>query len=214
MNKIKSLFAWLWQKFRAFWPWYKGLYQGRAWYTKTLVALASCIVAFILYLGAVDINFLWLFGKSPGYFSGILDPQTSEASEIYSADGKLIGKYFNENRTPVEYDEVTPDFFKALVDTEDERFYKHIGIDPIGVFAAAKDALLHHNGRGASTITQQLAKNMFRVRSQYSTGLLGKIPVLRLLIIKSKEWIIAVKLETVFSKKEIITMYEIGRAHV
>lgn len=207
MNKIKSLFAWLWQKFRAFCTWYKGLYQGRAWYTKTLVALASCIVAFILYLGAVDINFLWLFGKSPGYFSGILDPQTSEASEIYSADGKLIGKYFNENRTPVEYDEVTPDFFKALVDTEDERFYKHIGIDPIGVFAAAKDALLHHNGRGASTITQQLAKNMFRVRSQYSTGLLGKIPVLRLLIIKSKEWIIAVKLETVFSKKEIITMY-------
>lgn len=207
MNKIKALFAWLWQKFRAFWPWYKGLYQGKAWYTKTLVALASCIVAFILYLGAVDINFLWLFGKSPGYFSGILDPQTSEASEIYSADGKLIGKYFNENRTPVEYGEVTPDFFKALVDTEDERFYKHIGIDPIGVFAAAKDALLHHNGRGASTITQQLAKNMFRVRSQYSTGLLGKIPVLRLLIIKSKEWIIAVKLETVFSKKEIITMY-------
>ena len=207
MNKIKSLFAWLWQKFRAFCTWYKGLYQGRAWYTKTLVALASCIVAFILYLGAVDINFLWLFGKSPGYFSGILAPQTSEASEIYSADGKLIGKYFNENRTPVEYDEVTPDFFKALVDTEDERFYKHIGIDPIGVFAAAKDALLHHNGRGASTITQQLAKNMFRVRSQYSTGLLGKIPVLRLLIIKSKEWIIAVKLETVFSKKEIITMY-------
>ncbi len=54
--------------------------RARAWYTKTVVALASCIVAFILYLGAVDINFLWLFGKSPGYFSGILDPQTSEAS--------------------------------------------------------------------------------------------------------------------------------------
>jgi hypothetical protein len=207
MNKVKTIFAWIWQKLCAFWPWYKTLYQGRAWYTKTVVALASCIVAFILYLGAVDINFLWLFGKSPGYFSGILNPQTSEASLIYSADGKLIGKYFNENRTPVEYDEVNPAFFKALVDTEDERFYKHIGIDPIGVFAAAKDALLHHNGRGASTITQQLAKNMFRVRSQYSTGLLGKVPVLRLLIIKSKEWIIAVKLETVFSKKEIITMY-------
>ena len=113
MNKIKTLFAWLWQKFRAFWPWYKGLYQGRAWYTKTLVALASCIVAFILYLGAVDINFLWLFGKSPGYFSGIMDPQTSEASEIYSADGKLIGKYFNENRTPVEYCERTRNMFLA-----------------------------------------------------------------------------------------------------
>ena len=167
MNKVKTIFAWIWHKFRASWTWYKSLYQGRAWYTKTVVALASCIVAFILYLGAVDINFLWLFGKSPGYFSGILNPQTSEASLIYSADGKLIGKYFNENRTPVEYEDVNPAFFKALVDTEDERFYKHIGIDPIGVFAAAKDALLHHSGRGASTITQQLAKNMFRVRSQY-----------------------------------------------
>ena len=207
MNKIKTFFAWLWHKLRNFWPWYKSLYRGRAWYTKTLVAIASCIVAFILYLGAVDINFLWLFGKSPGYFSGILNPQTSEASMIYSSDGKLIGKYFNENRTPVKYEEVNPDFFKALIDTEDERFYKHIGIDPIGVFGAAKDAFLHHDARGASTITQQLAKNMFRVRSQYSTGLLGKIPLLRILIVKSKEWIIAVKLETVYSKKEIITMY-------
>ena len=207
MKKLKTLFAWLRHKFCAFWPWYRNLYRGRAWYTKTLIGIASCIVAFILYLGAVDINFLWLFGKSPGYFSGILNPQTSEASEIYSADGKLIGKYFNENRTPVKYDEVNPDFFKALVDTEDERFYKHFGIDPIGLFGAAKDALLHHDARGASTITQQLAKNMFRVRSQYSTGLLGKIPGLRILIVKSKEWIIAVKLETVFSKKEIITMY-------
>lgn len=135
-------------------------------------------------------------------FSGIMNPQTSEASEIYSADGKLIGKYFNENRTPVTYEEVNPDFFKALVDTEDERFYKHLGIDPIGLFGAAKDALLHHDARGASTITQQLAKNMFRVRSQYSTGLLGKIPVLRILIIKSKEWIIAAKLETVYSKRK------------
>ena len=207
MKKIKKLFAWIWRKVKGFWPWYKNLYRGKAWYTKALIGLASCIVAFILYLGAVDINFLWLFGRSPGYFSGILNPQTSEASEIYSADGKLIGKYFNENRTPVKYEEVNPDFFRALVDTEDERFYKHIGIDPIGVFGAAKDAILHHDARGASTITQQLAKNMFRVRSQYSTGLLGKVPLLRLLIIKSKEWIIAVKLETVYSKKEIITMY-------
>ena len=207
MKKIKTLFASLWHKLCGFWSWYKNLYRGRAWYTKTLVVLASCIVAFILYLGAVDVNFLWLFGKSPGYFSGILNPQTNEASEIYSADGKLIGKYFNENRTPVKYEEVNPDFFKALVDTEDERFYKHLGIDPIGLFGAVKDAVLHHDARGASTITQQLAKNMFRVRSQYSTGLLGKIPVLRILIVKSKEWIIAVKLETVYSKKEIITMY-------
>ena len=207
MKKIIRFLKWSWKKIKGFWPWYKNLYLGKAWYTKTLIGFVSFIVAFFLYLGAVDINFLWLFGKSPGYFSGILDPQTSQASEIYSADGVLIGKYSNENRTPVKYDEVNPDFFKALIDTEDERFYKHFGIDPIGLFAAAKDALLRHDGRGASTITQQLAKNMFRVRSQYSTGLLGHIPGVRILIIKSKEWIIATKLETVYSKKEILTMY-------
>ena len=195
------------RKLRGFWPWYKGLYVGKPWWKKTIIGFVSCIVALFIYLGMVDMNFLWLFGKSPGYFSGIMDPQTSQASEIYSADGKLIGKYFNENRTPIKYEEVNPAFFKALIDTEDERFYKHFGIDPIGIFGAAKDAMVHHDGRGASTITQQLAKNMFRVRSRYSTGLLGKIPGLRILVMKSKEWIIATKLETVYSKKEILTMY-------
>ena len=207
MNKIKNFFSRCSGITHNAWLWYKGLYHGRAWYVKTGVACLSLFIAFFLYLGAVDINFLWLFGKSPGYFSGIMHPQTSEASEIYSDDGKLIGKYFNENRTPVKYEDVNPAFFHALVDTEDERFYKHFGIDPIGIFGAMKDAVLHHDGRGASTITQQLAKNMFRVRSQYSTGLLGKIPGLKILIIKSKEWIIATKLETVYSKKDIITMY-------
>lgn len=206
-NKVRSFLNWCGRKLKAFWAWYKHLYKGSPWWKKTIVVIVSLIVLFFLYLGAVDINFLWLFGKSPGYFSGIRDPQTSEASVIYSSDGKQIGKYFNENRTPVKYEEVNPAFFKALVDTEDERFYSHWGIDPIGLFAAAKDAVLRHDGRGASTITQQLAKNMFRMRTQYSTGLLGKIPVLRILIIKSKEWIVATKLETVFSKKEIITMY-------
>ena len=201
---------WAWRKMKAFWPWYRSLYVGKAWYTKTLVAFVSFIVFFFLYLGAVDINFLWLFGKSPGYFSGILDPPSNQASEIYSADGKLIGKFFNENRTPVKYSEINPSFFKALIDTEDERFYQRprgMAVDVLGLFAAGKDALLRHDGRGASTITQQLAKNMFRVRSQYSTGLLGKIPGLKILIVKSKEWIIATKLETVFNKRDIITMY-------
>ena len=82
-----------------------------------------------------------------------------------------------------------------------------MAVDVVGLFAAAKDALLRHDGRGASTISQQLAKNMFRVRSQYSTGLLGKIPGLKILIVKSKEWIIATKLETVYNKRDIITMY-------
>ena len=206
MNKIKECLATLWQKIRALWPWYKNLYKGRAWYTKSLIGFVSCIAAFFIYLGMVDTNFLWLFGKSPG-FSRIMNPETHQASEIYSADGKLIGKFFNENRTPVKFEDVNPTFWKVLVDTEDERFYKHHGIDFTGMLAAAKDMIVHHDARGASTITQQLAKNMFRVRTQYSTGLLGYIPGIKMLVMKSKEWIIATKLELVYDKKDILTMY-------
>lgn len=206
MNKIKQCLATLWQKIRAFWPWYKNLYKGRAWYTKSLIGFVSCIAAFFIYLGMVDTNFLWLFGKSPG-FSRIMNPETHQASEIYSADGKLIGKFFNENRTPVKFEDVNPTFWKVLVDTEDERFYIHHGIDFTGMLAAAKDMIVHHDARGASTITQQLAKNMFRVRTQYSTGLLGYIPGIKMLVMKSKEWIIATKLELVYDKKDILTMY-------
>lgn len=194
------------RKMKSFWQWYKGLYIGSKWYKKTIVVIASLIVAFIVYLGMVDINFLWLFGKSPG-FSQIKKPTTSEASEIYSADGVLIGKYFSENRTPVKYEDVNPVFWKALIDTEDERFYKHRGVDPIGLFAVLKEVAVSHEARGASTITQQLAKNMFRVRTQYSTGLLGYIPGVRMLIMKSKEWIIATKLEMLYDKQDILTMY-------
>ncbi len=206
MKKVKPILIWCQKKVRAFFTWYRNLYRGRKWYIKTLIGIASCIVAFFLYLGAVDINFLWLFGMSPG-FSAIKEAVTSEASEIYSDDGVLIGKYFNENRTPVEYEDVNPAFWKALIDTEDERFYKHHGIDYTGLVGAVKDAVLHHDARGASTITQQLAKNMFRMRTNYSTGLLGKLPGVRMLIVKSKEWIIATKLEMTHSKKEILTMY-------
>ncbi len=186
--------------------WYKGLYQGRRWYVKVGIAIASLIVAFMLYLIMVDINFLWLFGKSPS-MSDVKNTHPAEASQIYSADGKVIGKFFSENRMPVTYDEVSPKFWEALIDTEDERFYRHHGIDYQAFAAALKDYLLHRDARGASTITQQLAKNLFRVRTQYSTGLLGTIPGLKMLIMKSKEWITAYKLEWYFSKEEILTMY-------
>ena len=206
MKKVKLILTWCLQKTRTFCHWYRNLYRGSKWYAKTLIGIASCIVAFFLYLGAVDINLLWLFGKSPGLIA-IEDAVTSEASEIYSDDGVLIGKYFNENRTPVKFEDVNPVFWKALIATEDERFYSHHGIDYKGLASAVKDAVVHHDARGASTITQQLAKNMFRMRTNYSTGLLGMIPGVRMLIVKSKEWIIATKLEMTHNKNEILTMY-------
>ena len=188
------------------WNWYKQLYQGKKWYTKGAIGIASLIVLFLLYLVMVDINFLWLFGKSPS-MSNIMNPKTIQASELYSADGVQIGKYFSENRTPVKYEDVNPVFWRALIDTEDERFFQHFGIDFQGVLAAFKDYVVHHDARGASTITQQLVKNMFRVRTEYSTGLLGNIPGIKMLIMKSKEWITAVKIEMFFDKKQILTMY-------
>ena len=195
-----------WKVIKGFWPWYKSLYAGHKWYNKAGIAFLTFIFAFLLYLFMVDINFLWLFGRSPG-MSSIMHPKTVQASELYSADGVLIGKYFSENRTPVTYEDINPVFWEALIDTEDERFYHHFGIDFQGVFAAFKDYVVHHDARGASTITQQLVKNMFRVRTEYSTGLLGEIPGLKMLIMKSKEWITAVKIELFFDKKEILTMY-------
>ena len=194
------------KKIKGIWPWYKSLYKGRPWYIKTLVAIASMIVAFFIYLGAVDINFLWLFGKSPS-MSTIKNKRPAAASMIYSADGKLIGKFFSENRTPVTYEEVNPVFWEALIDTEDEHFYHHHGIDYTAFAAVAKEYILHRDARGASTITQQLAKNLFRTRSEYSTGLLGNIPGLKMLIMKSKERITAYKLEFFFTKNEILTQY-------
>jgi penicillin-binding protein 1A len=203
-SKGKSILNEVLQRIKRGWHGYVRLYRG-PWYKKAGVGLASFIVLIILFFGAVDMNFLWLFGRSPG-FSDIKHPVSSEASEIYSDDGVMIGKYFNENRTPVKYDEISPKIIHTLIDTEDERFYHHFGIDFEGLFSAVND-MAHGNARGASTITQQLAKNLFRVRTQYSTGLIGKIPGLKILIMKSKEWIVALKLEYCFSKKEILTMY-------
>ena len=196
----------IWNWIKGLWPWYKSLYKGRPWYIKVVSAVITVIAAFFIYLGAVDMNFLWLFGKSPS-MATIKNKRPAQASEIYSADNVMIGKFFSENRTPVKYEEVNPVFWCALIDTEDERFYSHHGIDYTAFFAVAKEYILHHDARGASTITQQLAKNLFRTRSEYSTGLLGNIPGLKMLIMKSKEWITAYKLEWFFSKEEILTQY-------
>jgi len=180
-------------------------YRQLPWYRKLANSVVTFIVLFLLYLFIVDINFLWLFGKSPG-LSSISNPNQSSASIIYTADGKVLGKYFRENRTPVTYDEISPKLIKTLISTEDVRFYQHFGIDFEGVFAAIKD-MTKGRSRGASTITQQLVKNMYKTRNQYSTGVFGYIPGVKLIISKTKEWTTAVKIEMFYSKKDILTMY-------
>ena len=207
-NLLSSILPFIksgWQKFISWRKYRYERFKHLPWYRKIgNIALTFCWM-FLLFLFLVDINFLWLFGKSPTLHS-ISHPDQSLATEIISADGKVIGKYFTENRMSVEYDEISPIIIQTLITTEDERFYDHFGIDFQGVFAAIKD-MTQGNARGASTITQQLVKNMYKTRNQYSKGLFGHIPGIKLLIMKTKEWVTAVKIEIFYTKKEILTMY-------
>ncbi len=125
-------------------------------------------------------------------------------SELYTSDGKLIGRYFKENRTPVAFNEISKNVVNALVATEDVRFYKHSGID---IQALGRAVVGMGKEGGASTITQQLAKNLYRTRYNKSSGLAKRIPLIRTIIPKLKEWMTAIKLESNYSKDEILTMY-------
>ncbi|MDX5346516.1 MAG: transglycosylase domain-containing protein [Hymenobacteraceae bacterium] len=164
------------------------------------------VAAFILYVYAVSINFLNLFGELPD-LKTLENPKSEVASEVYSSDNVVMGKYFRENRTPVEYEDLPDNLVNALVATEDERFEEHSGIDAEAMGRVVGTLLIGKSKGGGSTLTQQLAKNLFRTRDDLNTGLLNKTPGLRLLISKTKEWIMAIKLEKSYTKKEILTMY-------
>lgn len=149
--------------------------------------------------GAVILFFLlasWgFFGAMPS-FEDLENPESNLATEIISSDGVTIGKFYNENRTPIKFEDLPPHLVNALVATEDERFYEHSGIDARRTFGAALK--LGQDG-GASTISQQLAKQLFH-------GEGSSFKVFRI-IQKVKEWIIAIKLERQYTKNEIIAMY-------
>ncbi len=127
------------------------------------------------------------------------NPKTNLATEIYSSDMKVLGKYFAENRTNVKFKEISPNVINALISTEDARFYSHSGVDVRALCRAVYGALLGSGSSGGgSTITQQLAKMLFPREDLHGFGL-----ILR----KIKEWIIAVKLEREYTKEEIIALY-------
>ena len=136
------------------------------------------------------------FGEMPD-FRQLENPKTNFASEIISSDNEVLGKYyFNDNRTPIKYEDINTKTVEALIATEDERFYSHPGID----LKATLRAIIFLNTRGgASTISQQLARQLFvGVRSRNIIQAVGQ---------KIKEWVIAVELEKQYTKEEIITMY-------
>ena len=166
-------------------------------YLKIIWSLTGLFVLFM-------IIFFWLIAAGRlGYmpsFDDLENPKNLVASEIITSDGQLLGKYYkNENRTLVEYNDLGKNLVNALVATEDERFYKHSGIDLKGIFRVVKGVLTNNTSSGGgSTISQQLAKLLFPRES--NTGL-------KLVVRKFREWVIAVKLERSYTKEEIITMY-------
>lgn len=146
-----------------------------------------------------------VFGKLPT-FEELENPRSNLATEIISADGKNLGGFFIENRSYVDYGDLSPNLVAALVATEDARFYTHSGIDFKGLArVGVKTVLLGDRGQGGgSTISQQLAKNLYPRDTVNSSGLAkaGK-----LVIAKLKEWITAVMLEHNYTKEEIVAMY-------
>ncbi len=135
-----------------------------------------------------------VFGTLPT-FEELENPESNLATKIISVDGKQLGTYYNENRTPIKYDQLPQNLVDALVATEDERYYEHSGIDFRGTARAM--AYLGKNG-GASTVTQQLSKLLF---SNPPSSTLER------LLQKAKEYVIATRLERQYTKQEIIAMY-------
>lgn len=157
--------------------------------------LLFALSVFLLFHGIVH---EW-FGEMPT-FEELENPETNLATEIISADGKLLGTYYIENRSNVSYADIAPDLIHALISIEDVRFYEHSGIDKIALFRVAKGIATGNSDQGGgSTITQQLAKNLFPRGENLSKS--------KLVIRKLQEWVTATKLEYNYSKDEIIAMY-------
>jgi len=155
-----------------------------------MVALPFFLIAVMISAAA--------FSKLPS-FEELENPQSLEASEVYSSDGVILGKYFRENRVNVNYDQISPYMIQALVSTEDERFFEHPGIDFEALGRVVKGVLTASTSQGGgSTITQQLAKMLFSDRPESRWERVNQ---------KFKEWIIALKLERSYAKEEILTMY-------
>jgi penicillin-binding protein 1A len=163
---------------------------------------------FYLYIFSVHINLFNFFGKMPD-LKVLENPRSDLASEVYSSDNVLLGKYFIANRKPVELEQVSPNVVNALLATEDARFQQHSGIDPRATFRVFFGLLTFDSGAGGgSTLSQQVARNLFALRnSREYRGLFHQIPGLRSLVIKTKEWIVAVQIERNYTKKEILMMY-------
>lgn len=157
-----------------------------------LLVLTPIVLLFVV------VTSISYFGDLPS-FEELENPNSNLASLVYSADAKVLGKYYYQNRSNIHYNELSPNLINALKATEDIRFEKHSGVDLRGLFRVLfKTVILRQSAGGGSTLTQQLAKNLFPREDMSGFNLIVR---------KIKEWIIAVKLERSYTKEEIMAMY-------
>lgn len=169
-------------------------------------------IVFILGVLGIPTIFLMVKNDAFGWFGGLPSlaalerPDPDLSSELISADGVSLGKYFRKNRTPVTYEELSPELVNTLLVTEDVRFKNHSGIDLKGLARAVIGKLTFSFQGGGSTLTMQLAENLFKTNTA-EQGTLYRSRTLGQIITKLKEWIIAVQLEKSYTKEEILAMY-------
>lgn len=172
--------------------------------TKKRFRISLTIRFWTIYAFSLFIVFLIFFGIARGWFGympsfeELENPERNLASEVYSADGYLLGTYYIENRSDVDYSELPPHLVEALLATEDIRFRDHAGVDLKALGRVAYGLVSGNYSGGGSTLTQQLAKNLFPR---------GKLNKWQLVMRKLKEWVTATKLEKNYSKEEIVAMY-------
>lgn len=165
-------------------------------------------IIFIVPVVAVIVLFTLISYGALGFmpsFEELENPKSNLASEVLSSDQSLLGKFYKQNRTVVTFEEISPYLVNALVATEDERFYEHSGIDGKALLRVIWGVATGNRRGGGSTITQQLAKNLFPRDTIRNRSKLSRM--FHIGIIKFKEWVTAVKLERNYTKKEIIVMY-------
>lgn len=183
-------------------PWIPKAIKYSSW------AFLFFVVGFPLYIWTVKIDLFGLYGGMPS-LAEIENPDNDLSSEIISADGVSLGRYFRYNRSQVHYNQLSPDLVNTLLISEDHRFYDHSGLDLPAFLRVIKGLVTFSPAGGGSTLTQQLAKNLYTQNPDKGLdGLLaklGKYP--RRIIQKTKEWIISIELEQNFTKEEIIALY-------
>jgi penicillin-binding protein 1A len=165
------------------------------WIKRFWIAYVGSLLFIVLFFTTLSLG--WL-GFMPS-FQELENPKSNLASEVISADQKLLGSFYIENRSNIHYYELSPWVVKALIATEDVRFEKHAGIDGKALMRVIFGMVTNTDKGGGSTITQQLAKNLFP-RQSYST-------IFGTGFAKLREWVTAIKLERNYTKEEIAALY-------